>query len=183
MSLKCCVQFKYPSFCRSSFIFLLKRVTKLGEQEEWGQEEWRKKAGKNLHGSYDCNQIGDQWQVGEVVNLGQMSKPGGSDVATIGFWCSVSHEINAKFTFWSLGRHITSPRRNSKAFREELEMMNQRFHAVLKLKDRTNSERSSTFISALVGGTNLWSSILISPFGILLRHWRIIRRLWRISWK
>ena len=46
---------------------------------------------------------------------------------------------------------------------------------------QTNKTNLLTFISALLGGTSLASSILTSPSGIWLRHWWMMHILCLIS--
>jgi len=53
--------------------------------------------------------------------------------------------------------------------------------ATVGIKGLTDKTNILTFISARFGGTILWSSIFISPAGILFRHCWTIRMLCRIS--
>ncbi len=96
-----------------------------------------------------------------------------------------------KFTSRSFNGSVGGTWRNLVPLSKQFEMMNQCLHRGLERKIKVSPSRESqicgiplnlkikaifTFISPLEGGHNLWSSVFISPGGILFMHCSIIRR-------
>ena len=146
----------------------------------------------HIHCTNDGDNVCQHVVSANVVHEGEVEEAGGLDLAPIWLAASVRDEVDAKLSLWSLNGCVSG---SSRYLKENNAGQNV---AILKTNSVTSKviitwkpwvkslkwwmrDSMEVFISALLGGTHLASSVLTSPAGIWFRHCSMILRLSLIS--
>ena len=125
----------------------------------------------DVEGAQNTCDVGQHVAAAHEIHALEVGETRGSDPAAISLVGTVRHEIDAELALRGLHGRIDLARRDVEAFRVKLEVV--------------ISASIERFMSLRDGGATLPSSVVTGPCPSgalsLLRHWRMIRTLWRIS--